>query len=137
MNEVAKNAGAALSFCTKLAMLVSTLELGECFFCDMSPSVLVPFRRDSTLDNLDMNADSPIRRMSGRKMGNEAHTMLIPACIVVHTSVLEYDGTRLPFLYPRTTLTRPVMIVLFTMLADVASFTDWEGGLQSAQSEDT
>lgn len=93
-------------------MLVSTLELGECFFSDVPPPVLAPLRMDSTLDNLDMKADFAMRRMSGRKMGNEAHTMLMPACTVVHTSVWEYDGTRLFFLNPRTTLTSPVTMVL-------------------------
>src|SRR6478735_6770878 len=109
MNDVATNAGATLSLCTKLAMLVSALELGECFFSVVLPRVLVGFRMDSTLDILDTKADLAMRRISGRNMGKEAQTMLMPACTVVHTSVLEYDGTRLFFLNPRTTLTSPVM----------------------------
>ena len=73
----------------KLAMLVTALGLGESFFPETLPAVLVPFTIDSTLDSFDMNADSPMRRMSGRKIGSDAHTMLMPACTVVHTSVLE------------------------------------------------
>lgn len=102
-------------------MLESTLELGECFFAETLPSVLVPLRIESALEIFDTKADAPMRRRSGRKIGNEAHTILMPAWTVVHTSVFEYDGTRLFFLKPSTTRTRPVKIVLFLLLVDVTS----------------
>jgi hypothetical protein len=64
------------------------------------------------LDNLVTRLDPVMRLSSGLKIGRLAQTILMPACTVVQTSVLEYDGTLLPLGYPRITLTSPVMIVL-------------------------
>ena len=97
---------------TKLGRVESALEVAECFFEDLLLFVLVPLLIDKALEIFTIIGAWLILRMSGRKMGRDAHTMLMPACIVVHNSVFEYEGTRLFGLYPRTTLTRPVTIVL-------------------------
>jgi hypothetical protein len=81
--------GTGLSICTKLARLESTLEVGECFFPEELMLLLAPFRMDNALESFVMKGDPLMRRTSGRKMGRDAHTMLIPACIVVQTSVFE------------------------------------------------
>ena len=49
--------------------------------------------------NLDTRVRMPIldiRTSNGLMIGREAQTMAMPICTVVQTSVLEYDGVRLP-----------------------------------------
>lgn len=99
--------------------------------------MIVLVRMGNTLDIAVTKADEAMRFMSGRNMGNEAQTMLMPACTVVHTSVLEYDGTRLFGLKARTTLTSPVTIVLCTILDNAVLVSFEDQNLQSTQSENT
>ena len=62
--------------------------------------------------SLAITGDAAMRLSSGLKMGRQEHTMAMPTCTVVQTSVRVYDGTRLPGTKPRMTLTRPVMMTL-------------------------
>jgi hypothetical protein len=106
-----------LSMRTKLNILTSVLDNGDSFVSVAGPPRLLFFCIENTLESLVTKAEKVIRRISGRKIGSDAHTILIPACTVVQISVFEYDGTRLPDRNPRTTLTSPVTIVLYTTLA--------------------